>query len=97
MPWRDALLLEGRNSKSSFPYKAVRTNRFAYHRYPTTGEEELYDLGADPYQLRSRHDDPALANTEGHPQVEASGLERLRGRGVQGRGGKATTAGWMIG
>jgi hypothetical protein len=26
-----------------------------------TGAEELYDMRADPFQLRSRHDDPAFA------------------------------------
>jgi arylsulfatase A-like enzyme len=34
---------------------AVRTPRFMYARH-SNGEQELYDLGRDPYQLESRHD-----------------------------------------
>ena len=36
-------------------YNAVRTSRYLYVEYPGTGEKELYDLSADPYQLTSRH------------------------------------------
>jgi arylsulfatase A-like enzyme len=34
-------------------WRQVRTTEFAYHYYPRTGEEELYDLKADPYQLEN--------------------------------------------
>jgi arylsulfatase A-like enzyme len=40
-------------------YSAVRTNRYVYAE--TGGEQELYDLEQDPFQLASRHADPALA------------------------------------
>jgi arylsulfatase A-like enzyme len=40
-------------------YVAVRTPRYVYAEYTVTGEQELYDLAVDPYQLESRHDDPA--------------------------------------
>jgi N-acetylglucosamine-6-sulfatase len=63
VPWRTALLVEGQGSQVPI-YKAVRTNSFAYHYYPGTEEEELYDLIADPYQLQSRHDDPAYTETK---------------------------------
>jgi arylsulfatase A-like enzyme len=53
-------------------YRGVRTDHYKYVRYPT-GEEELYDLDADPHELQSRHADPALA------EVKAS-LDRLLGR-----------------
>ncbi len=43
-------------------YVGVRTERFMYARY-WTGQEELYDLTTDPYQLDSLHDDPAYAAT----------------------------------
>lgn len=32
-------------------WRQIRTTKFAYHYYPRTGEEELYDLQGDPYQL----------------------------------------------
>ncbi len=88
MPWRDALLIEGKSSNRNYAYKAVRTSRFAYHRYPTTNEEELYDLGADPYQLRSRHDDPAFANTKAALTSRLRALEDCAGaecRAAEGR------------
>ena len=65
--WRTALLVEGQGciECGEAPiYKTVRTNSFAYHFYPGTEEEELYDLLADPYQLQSRHDDPAYEETK---------------------------------
>ena len=39
---------------------APRPGRWMYVRYPT-GEEELYDLDADPWQLTSLHAAPAYA------------------------------------
>jgi len=41
-------------------FEGVRTPTHTYVRY-TTGEEELYDLGADPAQVQSLHNDPAGA------------------------------------
>ncbi len=41
-------------------YQAVRTDRYLYARYGT-GEQELYDLYADPFELQSRHGDRADA------------------------------------
>jgi N-acetylglucosamine-6-sulfatase len=41
-------------------YRAVRTHRYLYAERPT-GEAELYDLASDPYQLESKHADPAYA------------------------------------
>jgi N-acetylglucosamine-6-sulfatase len=40
------------------PYMAVRTPRYVYVEY-STGEQELFDLQTDPYQLESRHAHPA--------------------------------------
>jgi arylsulfatase A-like enzyme len=34
-------------------WRQIRTQREAYHYYPNTGEEELYDLSGDPYQLEN--------------------------------------------
>jgi N-acetylglucosamine-6-sulfatase len=39
-------------------YKAVRTQRFIYAEHDT-GEIEMYDLEADPFELESVHDDAA--------------------------------------
>jgi N-acetylglucosamine-6-sulfatase len=40
-------------------FSGVRTSSAVYVRY-TTGEEELYDLAHDPYQLESAHADPSM-------------------------------------
>jgi N-acetylglucosamine-6-sulfatase len=58
--WRKALLLESRNE--NLVWAGVRTTRYAYFEYEETGEEELYDLEADPYQLKSirKSADPEL-------------------------------------
>jgi arylsulfatase A-like enzyme len=47
------------------PWWEVRTQRFAYVEYQTD-ERELYDLRADPSELRNVVDDPAYAATVAH-------------------------------
>ncbi len=55
-----SVLIEGGSRNSAKPsYEAIRTSRWLYVEY-RTGARELYDLQADPLQLRSRHDAPAL-------------------------------------
>ncbi len=39
-------------------YWGLRTDRYTYVEYPTTGERELYDLRADPYQLQNAYGQP---------------------------------------
>jgi len=56
-------------------YKAVRTDRHKYIQYvDLEGIDELYDLSADPYELRNVIDDPSYAATLGEMQAE---LQRL--------------------
>lgn len=53
-------LVEGLSRNPAKPsYEAIRTARWLYVEYHT-GARELYDLQADPLQLVSRHDAPAL-------------------------------------
>jgi len=55
------LLIEGFGGGGAKPsYQAVRDPRWLYVEYPK-GDRELYDLPADPFQLRSRHAAPLLA------------------------------------
>ena len=58
--WRKAVLLKARN-RYPLTFSGVRTSRYAYFEYEN-GEEELYDMQSDPYQLESIHEsaDPAL-------------------------------------
>jgi N-acetylglucosamine-6-sulfatase len=52
-------------------YQAVRTDRYLYAQYGT-GEQELYDLQADPFELQNAQSNPAYSS------VKAS-LQRLLG------------------
>jgi N-acetylglucosamine-6-sulfatase len=63
--WRPGLLLEYLRRWSPAPtYCGVRTRRYLYVAYET-GEQELYDMKSDPYQLSNRSGDPALSSVEG--------------------------------
>ena len=53
--WRSAVLLEGFVGKGARVYGAVRTEDRKYVVYGN-GEEELYDLRNDPYELESLHE-----------------------------------------
>jgi arylsulfatase A-like enzyme len=55
-------------------YTALRTPRYVYAEH-ATGERELYDLAADPYELASRHEDPEYAAIR---EVLAARLAKLR-------------------
>jgi arylsulfatase A-like enzyme len=58
VPWRSALLLESQHAVAS--YSAIRTSSHVYVEH-ASGEQELYDLAADPGQLESKHADPLHA------------------------------------
>jgi N-acetylglucosamine-6-sulfatase len=68
VPWRKDLLIEhvkgpGDSWEETVPtYCGVRSKAFTYVVY-ATGEEELYDLSADRYQLTNVVDDPSYAST----------------------------------
>jgi arylsulfatase A-like enzyme len=86
--WRDAVLVEmlARIESPNLdefnivvpPYRGVRTDRYAYVQW-ATGEEELYDLVEDPYQLDSIHSSRPEVIAELSPFVAA--LEWCAGAG----------------
>ena len=64
-PWRTELLLEhlrGRPSPNVPSYCALRGENRIYVQYGT-GEEELYDLAADPYEQANKARDPSMRST----------------------------------
>jgi N-acetylglucosamine-6-sulfatase len=73
LPWRRDLLVEHLATEGRVPtYCAVRTGSYKYLRYETD-EEELYDLGRDPYELENRSDSNDYASI----------LRSMRGRLLQ--------------
>ncbi len=43
-----------------------------------TGEKELYDLNNDPFELHSRHDDPAYASIQAQLAARLQRASKLR-------------------
>lgn len=58
--WRDALLLEMWDEGGDHGFQAIRTANQVYGRL-TSGEQELYDLATDPYELDNQASNPAYA------------------------------------
>jgi arylsulfatase A-like enzyme len=67
-------LVRDRSAAHGFPYEAIRTERYLYVNY-STGEEELYDLREDPYELDNVAADPDYGATK---RALARHLDRLR-------------------
>ena len=62
VPWRTRFLIDHLESVEGIPsYCGVHTERYVYVKYTDTGEEELYDLRRDPYELQNAVNDPADA------------------------------------
>jgi N-acetylglucosamine-6-sulfatase len=63
-PWRRDFLLEhlGANGALIPTYCGIRSETHTYVQY-VTGEEEIYDLGADPYQLQNLARTPAMRSS----------------------------------
>ena len=60
-PWRDQFLIESKTLVGVPAFCGIRSTGYAYVRYVRTGEQELYDLSADPYELTNVASDPSYA------------------------------------
>jgi N-acetylglucosamine-6-sulfatase len=81
---RDVLLENGRGANGVPMYRGIRTYRFVYVRWLTSGEEELYDLRRDRFELRN------LAYDERYDPIRRELSRRLRRlRGCRGAGCRA--------
>jgi N-acetylglucosamine-6-sulfatase len=58
-PWRSSFLFEHYDTRGVPSYCGFRSARWKYVQY-STGEEELYDLARDPYELRNLRQPSAL-------------------------------------
>ncbi len=79
--WGRDLLIEG-NAGVNGGFTALRTYRYIYVEY-SNGERELYDLRSDPFQLQSRHADPAYASIRAALAGRLAALKACRGRGCR--------------
>ncbi|MBL7008721.1 MAG: sulfatase, partial [Planctomycetes bacterium] len=78
--WRDSLYYhyyEYPDAHRVARHRGVRTDRYKLVSYYTTDEWELFDLEADPLELRSVHADPAYAAVRAELAAE---LDRLAAR-----------------
>ncbi|MEK6328219.1 MAG: sulfatase [Actinomycetota bacterium] len=59
-------------------FAAIRTERYMYAEHDT-GEEELYDLNNDQFELRSRHNSPAYASVQAELATRLHRLQNCAG------------------
>ena len=72
----NGVLIRWKGGSRSVPaFWGVRTDRYKYVEL-ATGERELYDLQADPYELQNRHGDPAFAQLEANLAAQLAALKR---------------------
>ena len=72
-PVREDVPIEGAAAYGVPSYCGVRSDLWKYIAY-ATGEEELYDLRADPYELENRAGDRRLAGELGPFRTRARAL-----------------------
>jgi N-acetylglucosamine-6-sulfatase len=81
---------------AQLPYYGIRTTTHKYIKW-RTGEEELYDLTEDPYELENIADDPEAADVKAELAEEAEALRTCVGRGcLNGEAGEAIPDGPVV-
>lgn len=73
--WRTGLLLQWAGGGNVPAYNAIREAAWKYVEL-ATGERELYDLQADPYELQNRHGQSAYAQVEADLAAKLAALKR---------------------
>jgi arylsulfatase A-like enzyme len=87
---RKPSLLDGRgilmetfeNPRGVSPYTGIRTARYLYSHQPN-GEEQLIDYKVDPWELESKHNDPAYAAIKAKLAAKLAQLEDCKGADCQ--------------
>ncbi len=70
-------------------FEAIRTERYMYAEH-STGEQELYDLQNDPYELRSLDDDPKYAAIKAELAASLERLAHCAGPSCRGHSGPSS-------
>jgi arylsulfatase A-like enzyme len=88
--WRAALVIERGPAGNGNPatsartvdrdqvFVAIRTSRYLYAQY-ANGEQELYDLAQDPYELLNKSSDPSYARVRAVLARRLTALKRCAG------------------
>ena len=61
------------------PYRGVRTSNWKFVVWNKTGEEELYDLKNDPYEINNIAADPAYAAVKAGLAAKLEQLNKCAG------------------
>ncbi len=77
-------LVRDRSAYYGLPYEAIRAGDLLYVEY-STGDEELYDLAEDPFELESLAADPRFAATRRALAARLAELAQCRGARSCGR------------
>ncbi|MGH9026589.1 MAG: sulfatase family protein [Acidimicrobiia bacterium] len=81
-PWPDDVLLEAGPPGARKSYQAIRTTQYKYVEW-WTGETELYDLDADPHELRNRSGKEQFAEIEADLAMRLAALKTCAGPACQ--------------
>jgi N-acetylglucosamine-6-sulfatase len=83
--WRDSILIHWKGGVAeadevySIPeFFGIRTPRYTYVEL-VTGEKELYDHAADPYELNNKAGDPAYASVQANQAGQLAALKKSLG------------------
>jgi arylsulfatase A-like enzyme len=90
---RGVLLEIFENPRGAPPYKSIRTARYRYDLDDADGFEQLYDLKLDPWELESKHDDPAYAEIKAILAAKLPELVDCQGKTCQVDVGKLPAPG----
>lgn len=71
--------MEPENGLPTLDFYAIRTGQYMYVKY-TSGDEELYDLRIDPYELRSVAADPLYINIKNNLIADLNRLKSCSGK-----------------
>ena len=79
---RGILLETFTNPRAAPPYAAIRTERYRYELW-SDGQEGLYDLKRDPWELQSRQADPRYARIKAILAGALAKLKTCKGKGCR--------------
>jgi arylsulfatase A-like enzyme len=93
---RDLLIERGPDSNPANVFSAIRSRNYLYAEYGN-GEQELYDLAKDPYELASQHANPAYAALKASLAARLARLRTCAGASGRARPSVSLTLSYRAG